>query len=38
MTKPELQALADERSIAGVDEAAQTRDEMLAVIRAALLG
>ncbi len=38
MTVEELQALADERSIAGVDQASQTRDEMVATIRVALLG
>ncbi|HEY3241184.1 MAG TPA: hypothetical protein VGL92_16595 [Acidimicrobiia bacterium] len=38
MTKAELQALADERAIAGVDQASQTKDEMVATIRQALLG
>lgn len=38
MTKAELQALADDRAITGVDQTAQTRDEMVAVIRQALLG
>lgn len=38
MTEAELQALADERSIAGVDQAGQGKDEMVAIIRAALLG
>ena len=38
MTEAELQALAGERDIAGVDQSTQTRDEMAAVIRAALLG
>jgi hypothetical protein len=38
MTKAELQALADERAIAGVDQARQTKDEMVATIRQALLG
>jgi hypothetical protein len=37
MTKAELQALADERAIAGVDQANQTKDEMVATIRQALL-
>lgn len=38
MTKAELQALADERAIAGVDQNRQTKDEMVATIRQALLG
>ena len=38
MTEAELQALAGERDIAGVDQSTQTRDQMVAVIRAALLG
>ena len=38
MTEGELQELAEAQSIAGVDQATQTRDEMAAVIRAALLG
>ncbi len=38
MTETELQALADERAIPGVDQASQTRDEMVATIRQALLG
>ncbi|MGH8992523.1 MAG: hypothetical protein ACRDZ7_13535 [Acidimicrobiia bacterium] len=38
MTEAELEALAVERSITGVDQATQTRDEMVAVIRAALTG
>jgi hypothetical protein len=37
MTKADLQALAEERSIAGVDQESQTKDEMVATIRAALL-
>ena len=38
MTKAELQELAADRSIAGVDPESQTKDEMVATIRAALLG
>jgi hypothetical protein len=38
MTKAELQALADERAIAGVDQSGQTKDEMVATIRQVLLG
>ncbi|MGH9038666.1 MAG: hypothetical protein ACRDZ3_00370 [Acidimicrobiia bacterium] len=38
MTKPELQALADEQGIAGVDQRSQTEDEMVAVITQALGG
>ena len=37
MTKAELQELAADRSIAGVDQESQTKDEMVATIRAALL-
>lgn len=33
MTKPELQALADEHGIPGVDERHQSEDQMVAVIR-----
>lgn len=36
MTKPELQALADEHGITGVDEHHQNEDEMAALIRQAL--
>ena len=36
MTEAELQALADQLSVAGVDQARQTRDEMVAAIRRAL--
>jgi hypothetical protein len=38
MTKAELQALADQRAIAGVDQTGQTKDEMVATMRQALLG
>jgi len=36
MTEAELQALAGQLSVAGVDQARQTRDEMVAAIRRAL--
>ena len=36
LTEPELQELAEARSIAGVDRTTQTREQMVAVIRAAL--
>lgn len=38
MTKAELQALADERGIEGVDQARQTKEEMVALLRQAPSG
>lgn len=33
MTKAELQALADEQGVEGVDQASQTKAEMIALLR-----